>query len=41
MRQLFQNIDDYLSWHPEVLAYTGFGFLAVCLFTSCIFLLTF
>ena len=27
MKQLFQDLDDYLTWHPNVLAYAGLTIL--------------
>ena len=41
MKLLLQNLDDYLTWHPEVLAYTGFAILGVTIVYCGIFLITF
>lgn len=29
MKQILQNLNEFLTWHPDVLAYTGLTILVV------------
>lgn len=40
MSKHFEKLSNYLTWHPDVLAYTGLTILATCVCSSVILLLT-
>ena len=34
MKHLFRNIHVYLTWHPDVLAYTAMAILILCIVSN-------
>ena len=40
MKNLFSNLNDYLTWHPDVLAYTGLTILVATVAYSWMIVLT-
>ncbi len=39
MTEMFDHIRDYLTWHPDVLAYSGLTILSVGVLTCVYFLI--